>query len=285
MSSASKSIIISNLSKYIISPIANTIADYTHFSGTLCNKGYKIKKSFLTESELDNLKIELMLVPRQRSVALPTPVLHSRFDARVQPLNVYYENDTHIYVPKYFANKKYHYEHKMDLNTSLGKNINISSTIQLRNNQVSPFKLIENGLDTIGSKILCLPCGSGATYIAIDTIVKIKRKTLIIAPTIVIMNCWELKLKELTNAKVNIMKPRKIISEDLDIVLCTLHNIKNFDPQIFEDFGYIIIDNCHSVATKTYLNLLFNLSCKRVLGLLSHKLSEEQGKILHWHFG
>jgi superfamily II DNA or RNA helicase len=248
--------------------------------GTLYKRGYKIKKSTLSKETLDDLKTELIV----------TPVEYMKDDSGViNSFGVYQEDEKNIYIPKYFAKKKYHSEHKMDeSNINMGKNICIKSKIELREYQKPIADLLQESFDKIGGGILSLPCGRGKTVIAIDSIVKRKKKTLIIVHKEFLMNQWKRQLEKLTDAKVGIIQRNKVVVEGMDVVMCMLKSVsvRDYDPKIFEDFGYVIVDECHHIAAKVYSQALPKISCKYTLGLsATPERADKLHKIFHWYLG
>ena len=87
--------------------------------------------------------------------------------------------------------------------------------------------------------ILQIPTGGGKTRTAIAAINSIKKKTLVVCPTVDLVNQW-----------------KKQVSDDVDVR--TYQGIKS--KSYVQEFGLVIFDECHRVAAKTLQLIGLNLN-------------------------
>ena len=246
--------------------------------GVLCKRGYRFDKSKLKEKKLKNIKSLLTVMPKK---------LFNDGKNKIKTFGVFFENDEYIYVPKYFAEDKLKIKPD-NSKLSPGKKITLDSKIILRDYQEPIVDLIQKSFENKGGGILSLPCGRGKTIIAIDNIVKLGVKTLVVVHKEFLMNQWIRQIKKLTNARVGIIQRDKIFVKDKDIVICMLKSltVRDYDPKLFEDFGLVVVDECHHIAAEVYSRALPTVSCKYTLGLsATPKRADGLSKIFHWYLG
>jgi len=111
------------------------------------------------------------------------------------------------------------------------------------------------------SGLYVLPCGAGKTIAALGLIAKLKQPSLVVVHEHRLRTQWsnEIKSRLTGNFKLGRMDGDKKVDGDIVIGLVqTLYNIIDNDPEYFNKFGFIIVDECHRVPTKTFLNVLNN---------------------------
>ena len=126
------------------------------------------------------------------------------------------------------------------------------------------------------------------TIISLYFVSKLKRKTLVIVHKEFLLNQWIDRIKfAIPSAKIGIIQGDKYIV-DADIVLGMLQTLsmKNFPPDTFDDFGHVIIDECHRIPSKVFSQALQKVNSKYMLGL-SATPNRKDGltKILKWYIG
>jgi superfamily II DNA or RNA helicase len=114
-----------------------------------------------------------------------------------------------------------------------------------------------------------LPPGFGKTVMALYLISKLKVKTLIIVHKEFLMNQWKERIAQyIPNCSVGIIKQKKVESNN-DIVIASLQSLcmRSYDEDVFKDFGFLIIDECHHVGAQVFSKALFKVNFKYTLGL------------------
>lgn len=112
-----------------------------------------------------------------------------------------------------------------------------------------------------------LPTGSGKSIIIADIAARLNDKILVFSPTkeILEQNYKKYLSYGLDNASIySASFKSKVISE---VTFATIGSVKSC-PELFEDFKYILVDECHLVKPESgmYKNFFSKLRCK-VLGL------------------
>jgi superfamily II DNA or RNA helicase len=95
--------------------------------------------------------------------------------------------------------------------------------------------------------IISLQCGGGKTICALNIICELKKKTLIICHKEFLLNQWRERIMEfIPTASVGLIKAKTIKTKGCDIVLASLQSLatKDYDSEIFEDFGLVVVDEC-----------------------------------------
>ncbi len=214
----------------------------------LGSKGYTIPKEELTTSQQLELKRDLTFKP-----------LSTYGDGK--EFYAFRESTTKLYVPRFYGIQKYG-------NVSVpltGKPINVEFKGTIRKDQqdaVDAFMRRKCGL-------LELPCGFGKTILALYLIHLIKKKTIVIVHKEFLLEQWIERIREfLPNAKIGRIQG-EIIDIDKDIVIGMLQSIsmKPYPKEVFQEFGFTIIDETHHIAAEVFSNALFQLVTPYMLGL------------------
>ena len=99
--------------------------------------------------------------------------------------------------------------------------------------------------------IISVPCGWGKTIMALYILSQLKRKTLIIVHKEFLMRQWVERISEfLPDARIGRIQQKKVDIHQKDIVIGMLQSIsmKDYEIEIFDDFGFCIVDECHHIA-------------------------------------
>lgn len=108
------------------------------------------------------------------------------------------------------------------------------------------------------------------TVIATDIISKLQKKTLIIVHKDFLLKQWKERLQEfLPNARIGLIQGPIIDVDDKDIVIGMLQSLsmKDYDADIFKDFGFTIVDEVHHISAEVFSRVLFKVVSKHMLGL------------------
>jgi superfamily II DNA or RNA helicase len=126
------------------------------------------------------------------------------------------------------------------------------------------------------------------TVMALNIACHFKLKTLVLVNKSNLQDQWSERTKQFTNAQIGIIRQNKINTKNKDIVIAMIHSIsmKDYDPSIFNDFGFIIYDECHHYASRIFSHALYKTGAKYVLGLsATPDRLDRLTKILHWYMG
>jgi superfamily II DNA or RNA helicase len=243
-------------------------------------KGFYIEKNTLTESELRKIKDELTVEPK----LLEFGNVNQEDDIEDNKYKLYTNTKKYIILPKYYGIQKYGLrETKFDLNP-----ININFLGQLRDYQIPICKKIYDHVLKFGGGLLSVPCGRGKTSMAIYIATQLKEKTLVIVHKSFLLDQWVLNIKKFTNARVGVIRGPEIDIEDKDIVIGMIQSIsiKDYDEDIFKQFGFIVYDEAHHCASKVFSRSLMKIGGKYTLALSATPYrSDGLIKVMHWFLG
>ena len=240
-------------------------------------RGYIIRKKFLTEKEINQIKSDLTV----------KPFTNSDYGAQEEPFKIYLENDSKLYLPKFYGIDNYG---KADQNIlPKGKDIDIKFSLNLKDEQKIPAEHTIKAYHEKGGGILSLPCGFGKTILALYFISILKKKTIVIVHKEFLMNQWIERIKfALPDAKIGIVQGDKCEIENSDIVIGMLQTLsmKEFPPETFDDIGHVIIDECHRIPSRVFSKALMKINSNYMLGL-SATPNRKDGltKVLKFYIG
>ena len=144
--------------------------------------------------------------------------------------------------------------------------INFKSHIKLRREQK---KLIE---DAIGHThgVIIAPPGSGKTIVALEMITRLQLPTLILVHRNQLLSQWIERAEQflgIPKAKIGVISGTKKKVQDITIAtIQSLLRYKKLD-EVKNQFGVIVIDECHHIPAKSYRDLIAQLSSKYCYGL------------------
>lgn len=246
---------------------------------SLSKKGYHVPKKELTKEKLLELTSDLLVTPKEYDE-------FKKNDDKDPSFKVYNEDDEYLYIPKYYGIK--HYGEPKQNELYKGRKIDIKFNGSLREYQEPIANLIQNSFSTIGGGIVSLPCGRGKTVVAIEAIVRLGVKTLVIAHKDFLIRQWIRQIKRWTNAKVGVIQRDVVDIDDKDIVVGMLMSIsiKDYKESIFSQFGLVVVDECHHIAARVYSRSLPKTTCRYTLGLSATPIrSDGLTKVFYWFLG
>lgn len=213
----------------------------------LGQKGLTIPKSTISESEQARIKKDLTVIPKSLYQPLP-------------PFYIYRESGNKLYVPRFYM------KNEGTNQVQEGANIQVAFTGSIRTAQqfaIDAYLSAKCGL-------LQLPCGFGKTIVALYLISRIQKKTLVIVHKEFLMDQWIERIQEfLPTAKIGKIQGTTIDITGKDIVLGMLQSLstKIYEREVFQDFGFTIIDETHHMGAEVFSNALFQIVTPYMLGL------------------
>ena len=258
---------------------------------TITKNGYTINKSSIDSRTLKNLKKELTVKPKA----------HPDFDEGLTSFEVFWEDDVNIYIPRYYGVGKFG---KAELKLEKETDIDIKFKGGIRPYQVDIINTCMNiltGLDEhkldepernenikYGGGLISLSCGLGKTVIAINLAVRLKVKTLVLVHTGRLLGQWIERVSQFTDAKIGMIRQDKIDVEDKDIVIGMLQSVsmREYDEDIFSDFGLLVCDEAHHFPSRVFSRALKKITTKYTIALsATPERKDGLTKILHWYMG
>ena len=240
-------------------------------------RGYIIRKKNFSEKILNTVRNDMTVKPN----------VSSDYGPPEEPFKIFLENENKIYLPKFYGIEKFGVP---EINTlKPGKDIDITFSLNLKEEQKIPAQHTINAYMEKGGGILSLPCGFGKTILALYFISVLKKKTIVIVHKEFLMNQWIERIKfALPMAKVGIVQADKCEIENSDIVIGMLQTLsmKEFPEGTFDDIGHVIIDECHRIPSRVFSKALLKINSNYMLGL-SATPNRKDGltKVLKYYIG
>jgi len=247
---------------------------------SLSRQGYSIKKEYYGDKDLNIVKKELTV-----------EVQNHMFD-HIEPkkYSLYRENKTKLYLPKYYGLQRFGIPERNVIGQGETRH-NMNFVGSLRDYQVEQVDAFLNACDdpTKMGGIVSIGCGGGKTVIAINIACRLKLKTLFISHKDFLNVQFAERVKMFSpDSSIGIIKQNKIDIENKDFVVGSLQSIamRDYDPDIFKDFGLVIIDEVHHCSAEVFSNALIKTCSPFVLGL-SATLNRKDGlrKVFEWFIG
>lgn len=247
---------------------------------SLSRQGYSIKKEYYDEKDLNIVRKELTV-----------EVQNHMFD-HIEPkkYSLYRENKTKLYLPKYYGLQRFGIPDRNVIGQGETRP-NMNFVGSLRDYQVEQVDAFLNACDnpTKMGGIVSIKCGGGKTVIAINIACRLKLKTLFISHKDFLNVQFAERVKMFSpDSTIGIIKQNKVDIKNKDFVVGSLQSIamRDYDPDIFKDFGLVIIDEVHHCSAEVFSQALIKTCSPFVLGL-SATLNRKDGlrKVFEWFIG
>ncbi len=117
--------------------------------------------------------------------------------------------------------------------------------------------------------ILCAPTAYGKTVVACSMIAKINTNTLVLVPNLQLLNQWKKSIKNFLSIDEvgELSSKKKNITNNIDIAsIKSVWNNGNV-LDLINNYGLVIVDECHHVAAYTYEQVTNKCNAKYVYGM------------------
>ena len=242
----------------------------------LTREGFLIQKKNVDIQILNKIKKDLTVKPK----------VNKEYCDEIKPYPIYTETEKTICIPRYYGFELLG-KHSKTKNF-LAKKIKFDFLFTLRDYQIPITKICLDKIKKTGGGLIQLPCGRGKTITAIYLASVLKVKTIVVVHKTFLQNQWYDRIKESTNAKIGIIRQKKIDIENKDIVIAMLQSLSmiDYDKNIFKDFGFAIFDEVHHTGSRVYSNALKKIGCKYTLGLsATPERTDGLTKVIKWYLG
>jgi superfamily II DNA or RNA helicase len=224
-------------------------------------RGYAVKKSFLSEIQTQGLRSELTM----------TPKVMDKYQMAIQSFPVYAESKTRFYVPRQWGIKKFGEPEANIVSDGLELSKSITFSTKFPPHEFQK-EIIESFIEKGGNGLICVPCGYGKTFMALNIAIKLSRRFLIVVDKEFLMNQWKSEIENfIVGARVGILQSNKIQvdSDKYDITICMIQTIcrREFPDGFFEEYGFTIFDECHHLGASYFCQALKKIQTKYMLGL------------------
>ena len=286
----------------------NKVTDTYNIRGILSNYGFCIKKTLCSITASEAIKTYFNVKPKTSFDEINDSQIDNTFD-------VYVEDDVYLVIPKFFANStlkldfidgKIKYKQIFFQITKISykkQPSNFKFNGKLRDYQMNIINSIlntfglenNNGLiiekDTLlrpKGGIIQLSVGAGKTILAIYLAHLLKLKTLIIVHQEFLQDQWIERFNMFTDAKVGTIRGTIIDIENKDIVVGMVQSIsmKDYEDNVFKEFGLVIYDEAHHYASRVFSRTLMKTSALYTIGLTATpERSDGLIKVIKWFTG
>lgn len=133
--------------------------------------------------------------------------------------------------------------------------------------------------------------GSGKTVSALSVVPKLKQKTLVLVNTEALRDQWIEEIHDklgVPREDIGIIQGKKNTSKDKPISVAILKTLALRDSslELFSDFGFVILDEAHVVATEFFNDVVAKFSAKYRLALTATPEKKDKSHaVLNYHFG
>ena len=229
--------------------------------------GYGIEKKN-NENLVNELKEDLTVTPKNFNTTEKTKFA------------IYSENNKRIYIPRYYGLQKFGAPKINKLNDGLDCP-NLIFNGELRDQQKEPVNnFIEAAKDPLKmGGIISVPCGFGKTIMAVYIACYFKKKTMFVSHKDFLNQQFLESVKQFVpNAKIGKIKQSKVDVENKDFVIASLQSLamREYDINIFKDFGLVIIDEVHHTGAEVFSKAFKYMNVQMILGL-SATLNRKDG--------
>lgn len=255
----------------------------------LSTNGYSISKTSLKPEEIEKIKKELTMKPRVNFD------MGINKDAKEIVFELYRETDKRIYIPRYYGLVNYGVPKVLKLGSTngsgAGTDISVGFVGKLREAQMEP---VNNFLEAARNPrkmggIISVPCGFGKTIMSLYIACTLKKKTMFISHKDFLNQQFIETVKEFAPAaSIGIIKQNKVDVENKDFIIASLQSLamREYDSKIFEDIGFVIIDEVHHTGAQVFCRAFKKLNTPIILGL-SATLNRKDGmrKVFEYYIG
>jgi superfamily II DNA or RNA helicase len=198
----------------------------------------------------------------------------------VQRYPVYLESSDYIYVPKHYGIETFgqYSTSYRDVPKTEDKYWEFSGTIRPAQEPVVNSFLLPTPRDGV----ISLQTGGGKTVCALYIASQLKLPTLVLVHSGFLKDQWVERIQAfLPKARIGTIQGDILDIQNKDIVVGMLQTIsmKEFPPKTFSCFGLIIVDECHHIASETFVQAIPKLTSKHMLGLSA--TPERKDRLMH----
>lgn len=239
--------------------------------------GYRILKSEI--DQIHQLKGRLTVKPY-----VPSVFVDSRFVPRYP---IFKETEQYIYIPKHFGIGEFGAPTSSTRDVSQTHESFWEFTGSLRETQVDVVNSFLKPEPHDG--LICLHTGGGKTVCGLYIASQLKLPTLVLVHNTFLRDQWIERIKTfLPNARIGLFQGDLQQVQDRDIVVGMLQTIsmKELPPDIFKPIGFVIVDECHHIASEAFSQAVPKLTSKYMLGLsATPERKDRLMHVIHWFLG
>ena len=255
------------------------MSNINNLDRVLTSKGYAIKKTSLTPEKTIELRKNLTV----------SPITNSKYAApATQAFPVYLESSARFYIPRMYGREHFGPE---EVNV-VSEGLALPPTITFKGNPYDyQENIIKTFIDSGSNGLICVPCGKGKTFMALNIAVRLGRRFLVVVDKEFLLNQWKKEIEGFINgARIGVIQgplcqtdPKKY-----DVTLCMIQTLcsRDFPENTFSGYGFTIFDECHHLGAAYFSRTLMKIQTSAQLGL-SATPTRDDGltKVFEWYLG
>ena len=239
--------------------------------------GYKLDKKNI--ENIHEIKGKLTVKPY-----VPSVFVNPRF---VQKYAVYKESENFMYVPKHFGIEEFGKITSSDRDVPQTDSAFWEFTGKLRESQIEVVNSFLTPEPRDG--LICLQTGGGKTVCGLYIASQLKLPTLVLVHNTFLRDQWIERIKAfLPHARIGIFQGDKQEVENRDIVVGMIQSVsmKEIPAKTFKPIGFVIVDECHHIASEAFSQAIPKITSKYMLGLSATPERKDRLMFLiHWFLG
>jgi len=240
-------------------------------------QGYKLDKNNVPN--LIQLKTALTVRPY-----IPSVFVKPQY---VQKYPVFVETKDHIFVPKHYGIAEFGLPSKTDRDVPKTPAEFWKFEGKIRDNQVEVVNSYLTPEPRDG--IISLQTGGGKTVCALYIASKIQIPTIVLVHNTFLRDQWIDRIKAfLPKARIGTLQADVVDIQNKDITVAMLQSValKEYPSGTFERFGFVIVDECHHIASEAFSRAVPKLTCKHMLGLSATPERKDRLMcVINWFLG
>lgn len=205
--------------------------------------GYHIPTSSLKPEQITKIKKDLTVIPTDSGYGAGDEEKTKYKIYKDEPKKINNKIVDVLTIPRYYGIENYGQPESTEFKET---KVSIQFTGTLRDYQKVIVANCLAHINKNGGGLLAVPCGTGKTSIAIYIASQLGLKTLVLTHKSFLQDQWVDRIHQFTKAKVGIIRQKQVDVENKDIVIGMIQSIskRNYDLNIFKDFGLVVIDEC-----------------------------------------
>jgi superfamily II DNA or RNA helicase len=222
-------------------------------------------------------KSELGLMAREliKKELTVFPVSTTSFNLTPEPIRLWREDQTHIYVPRgYFWENMRRFDPSWEFGFSEGAcELPPVTPITPREGQEAVIAAAVESLQRypFGGVIIEAQVGAGKTVLSLEAARRLGRKILVVVHTSVLMDQWIGEIKRFfPEWSVGKIRGETIDTENNQICVGMLQSLSmkdDYPEWLYREFGTIICDEIHVCGSAEFKNVLFKFALKYFIGV------------------